>query len=55
MSKPGLVKRLEVLEQKKGVPDKIIVLKMWCPGGKTVHSNSRHIRIEPLNPEDAEL
>lgn len=54
MSKPSLVKRLEVLEQKNGVPNKVIVLKMWCPGGKTTHSNSGRLRIEPTNPVEKE-
>lgn len=50
MSKTGLTKRLEVLEQKKGIPNKVIVLKMWCPRGETTHSNSGRLRIEPSNP-----
>lgn len=54
-SKTGLMKRIETLEQKNGSPDKIIVLHMWCPGGKTTHPNSRRFRIEPSNPEDAKL
>ena len=54
MSKHGLVKRLEVLEQKNGVLDKVIVLKMWCPGGKILNSNSGHLRIEPTNRGEAE-
>ena len=55
MNKPGLVRRLKVLEQKKGISDKIIVLKMWCPDGKTTHSNTGRVRIEPSTPEDAKL
>jgi hypothetical protein len=54
MSKNELNKRLENLEIKK-CPEKTIVLRMWCPGGKTTHINNDRLRIIPSNPEDAEL
>lgn len=54
MSKNELCKRLTKIEQKSS-PEKTVILKMWCPEGKTLHSGSNRFRIEPSNPEDAEL
>jgi hypothetical protein len=53
MSK-NMKKRIEGLEQKR-CPDKTVVLKMWLPKGKTTRPNQGRVRIEPLNPEDAEI
>jgi hypothetical protein len=56
LSKTVLIKRLASIEQRvSSGSDKIVVLKMWYPGGKTTHSNNGRVRIEPTNPEDAEL
>jgi hypothetical protein len=50
MSKNGLKKKLEVLEQKiSPEPEKTVILRMWCPHGKTTLSDSRRLRIEPSN------
>jgi len=54
MSKNELCKRLEKIERKNS-PDKTVVLKIWCPKGKTLQSGSNRLRIEPSNPEDALL
>jgi hypothetical protein len=54
MSKKELCKRLEKIEEKE-LPEETIILKMWCPGGKTTRPNKGRFRIVPLNPEDAEL
>jgi hypothetical protein len=55
MSKKELSKRLEKIEEKLSPgPDETIVLKMWCPRGRTTHPNKGRIRIVPSNPEDAE-
>ena len=31
-----------------------MILRMWCPNGKTTHQNTGNIQIIPSNPEDAE-
>jgi hypothetical protein len=54
MSKNELCKRLSTIERKSS-PEKTVVLKMWCPEGKTLQSGSNRLRIEPSNPEDAKL
>lgn len=57
MSKNELCKRLEKIESTNPQPTghPLVIIKMWCPEGKTVHTGSKCIRIEPSNPEDAEL
>lgn len=54
MSKSGLIKRLETLEEKKcPSPDKKIIVRMWEPDPDSPGKSTERITIIPLTAEDA--
>jgi hypothetical protein len=52
MSLDERVKKIESV--KRETPrEPVLILRMWCPHGKTTHPNNGRIRIIPSNLEDA--